>query len=227
MAAVKVTDGVWNLIEDMVNCFLVVGSEKALVIDTGFGKVKLLPEIAEITDKPVTLVCTHGHGDHTGGVGEFESFYISAKDIPIMQGDTSLAKALEPGQKFDLGDRILEVIETPGHTPGSISLLDREARLLFAGDMLSERPIYLIPGMGDIKEYMASLEKYKELDDAYDFIVCSHGKPLMDKGIIDRYMAAAKDFEAGKLERGVMGEGPRKMTVFRNAEGLGFICPGM
>jgi len=227
--SIKIAEGIWNLTpEQDVSCFLVVGSEKALLVDTGFGKVELKPLIAEITDLPITLVNTHGHGDHVGGNNQFDEFYISALDIPSMPGDSSKAIALEEGQKFDLGGREFEVIATPGHTPGSISLLDRANRIIFTGDMLASRPIFFIKGMSSSDDYLASMDKLQTLSSEFDAVICCHGEAKLGTDIIAKYKAAMEDFVAGKLERKEMGgdKGP-KMVVFAAADGLGFIAPGM
>lgn len=65
---------------DCASIFLLVGDEKALVIDTGSGIGDLRGVIAGITDKPLVLVLTHGHGDHTGGIGWFEEYFMHPAD---------------------------------------------------------------------------------------------------------------------------------------------------
>lgn len=49
--------------------FLVIGGERALLIDTGCGLIDLPAVIRRFTDKPCDVVLTHGHGDHVGGIG--------------------------------------------------------------------------------------------------------------------------------------------------------------
>ncbi|MDR0819241.1 MAG: MBL fold metallo-hydrolase, partial [Oscillospiraceae bacterium] len=101
---VEVFDGVWNLTPGMSNSYLVVGSDKALLIDTGVGRDDLPEQIAKITDKPVSLVTTHAHGDHTGGHKFFDVFHIGEKDIPFLDDSLkSKAKPIDPAGKFDFG----------------------------------------------------------------------------------------------------------------------------
>ena len=226
MAVSKVCEGVWNLLDGgMVNSFLVVGSERALLIDTGLGNVELKPLIAEITDRPVTLVNTHGHGDHTGGNGQFGEFYISAEDIPDMEGDSSQAIAVGEGFKFNLGDRTLEVIETPGHTPGSISLIDRENKLVFVGDMLSKRPVYFIPGVANINSYIMSMDKLMALSADFDTVIVCHGDAKLNPEIIASYKETALAFAAGNLKHMEQCMGERSMAIYTADNGLGFISP--
>lgn len=64
-----------------VYMFLVVGEEKALLIDTGYSTTHALDYVRRVTDKPVTVVCTHGHYDHIGGNADFDAVYMSDKDL--------------------------------------------------------------------------------------------------------------------------------------------------
>lgn len=65
---------------DGTNCYLVVGSEKALLIDCGTGFCDIRGAAEKLTDLPITLAATHGHGDHIGGAGQFEEIYIHRAD---------------------------------------------------------------------------------------------------------------------------------------------------
>ena len=71
----------WEIDEfDCASVFVLEGDEKALVIDTGIGIGNIREKIEELTDKPLIVAMSHGHGDHTGGSGWFEEFYMSPKD---------------------------------------------------------------------------------------------------------------------------------------------------
>ena len=63
--------------------YLVEGSERALLIDAGTHIPELDKIVAKITSKPVTMMATHAHGDHVGGVGPFPEVYLNAGDMPI------------------------------------------------------------------------------------------------------------------------------------------------
>ena len=63
-----------------VNMYLLIGSEKALLIDSGYGAFPIMPVIREITDKEVICVCTHGHLDHALGAVQFSKAYMHSKD---------------------------------------------------------------------------------------------------------------------------------------------------
>ncbi|MDR2515447.1 MAG: MBL fold metallo-hydrolase [Christensenellaceae bacterium] len=64
--------------------YLVVGSKRALVIDAGTGAGNFKGFIEEKTSLPYDVVATHGHGDHIGGAGQFQSIHIHEKDLPML-----------------------------------------------------------------------------------------------------------------------------------------------
>lgn len=61
-------------------CYLLIGSERALLIDTGTGVCDLADIVKSITDLPLLVALTHGHFDHAGGIGQFESVYVHKND---------------------------------------------------------------------------------------------------------------------------------------------------
>lgn len=83
---VQVGDGIYQIKYfwlGMANVymFLVVGEEKALLIDTGYSITNAIGYVQQVTDKPVVVVNTHGHFDHIGGNGDFEEVYMSERDL--------------------------------------------------------------------------------------------------------------------------------------------------
>lgn len=119
--------------------YIIEGEERALVIDACVDIKDYDKIVAGITSKPVTLVATHVHPDHTGAsINYFDEIYINAGDmvnVPgIMPDYKGEIKYLVDGQVIDLGGREIEVIFTPGHTPGSTTFMDRKAGYGFSGD---------------------------------------------------------------------------------------------
>jgi glyoxylase-like metal-dependent hydrolase (beta-lactamase superfamily II) len=136
--------------------YLLFGKDRALLIDTGAGGLKVRPTIDRLIaewqashgGRPIRLVVahSHSHGDHHAGDGEF-------RDRP----DTDLV-GLAPAEvaaffhvahwpddiaKFDLGGRVLDIIPTPGHEPAHIMVYDARTQLLFSGDMLYPGRLYV------------------------------------------------------------------------------------
>ena len=119
--------------------YIVEGEESALVIDAGVDIKDYDKVVSQITSKPVTLVATHVHPDHTGkSIEYFDEIYINAADMvnvaSMMPDYKGEIKYMYDGQVFDLGGREIEVIFTPGHTPGSTTFFDKAAGYGFSGD---------------------------------------------------------------------------------------------
>lgn len=86
--AFRICDGVIRIVGMAgETCYLVEGTERALLIDglSGVGSLKAF--VRELTDMPVTPVITHGHLDHTGAVWEYEEAYISPLDVRLMYSE--------------------------------------------------------------------------------------------------------------------------------------------
>lgn len=73
------------------NCYLLVGKEYALLIDTGLGISDISKEVLKITDKPVIAVPTHVHWDHIGGLWNFPEFYVHEAEKDWIEGSFPLS----------------------------------------------------------------------------------------------------------------------------------------
>ena len=117
--------------------YLVEGSEKAVLIDAGTKIANLDKIVASITKKPVMLVATHAHPDHTGSsINLFPELYLNPGDMKsqFVAAYTGKMKELKDGEVIDLGGRTLQVVFTPAHTPGSTTFLDASHGYGFSGD---------------------------------------------------------------------------------------------
>ncbi|MBQ2667082.1 MAG: MBL fold metallo-hydrolase [Clostridia bacterium] len=150
--------------------YLVEGREKALLIDTGLGGPSLPEVVKALTPLPVELAVTHAHGDHMALSHKFGKFYMSKKDIPLMDRmrgmmpqNTSTAEDvidIRDGDVIDLGGVEIEVLELGGHTPGSVLFVDRTHKCLFTGDALG---LWMqVPMALPISEYRENLLRVKE-----------------------------------------------------------------
>ena len=128
-----------------VRFFLLTGTERALLIDSGMT-VQNAKEIAEsLTTLPVSLLNTHADRDHIGSNASFASCYMHPAEEPNYRrsGGKNEIVPVEDGGVLDLGGRELEIVHLPGHTPGSIALLDRKNKWLFSGDPIQDGEIYM------------------------------------------------------------------------------------
>lgn len=91
---------------------------------------------------------------------------------------------------IDLGGRQLEVLYTPGHSPGSICLLDRGNRLLWTGDHFYPGPLYAHAADVDLDAYMASNERLANLVGEYDHVLAGHNEPWTAADVIPRVSEA-------------------------------------
>lgn len=135
--------------------YLLEGSERALLIDAGTNIRDLDKIMATITDKPITLVATHVHGDHTGSaINLFPELWINLADTVNRpggrEGYKGELKGLTDGQIIDLGGRQIEVMFTPGHTPGSVTFFDKERHYGFSGDAFGSTNLLLTTGFKDL-----------------------------------------------------------------------------
>jgi glyoxylase-like metal-dependent hydrolase (beta-lactamase superfamily II) len=170
------------------NLYLLIGSKTALLIDTGAGLFPLKPIINQLIGKKnLKVLNTHCHWDHVGSNHEFDEIYIhemekltisrpinitilssSPKDVVkryekynFSLPPASSVKPLKGEEKIDLGDITLEVIHTPGHSPGSICLLSDRSEL-FTGDTAHYGSPYL-PKKKMFPQVLANLSKLIKL----------------------------------------------------------------
>ncbi|MDR2487338.1 MAG: MBL fold metallo-hydrolase, partial [Clostridiales Family XIII bacterium] len=104
------------------------------------------------------------------------------------------------GDVIDLGGRCFEVVLIPGHTPGSIALLDREARILVAGDSVTETPVFIFSEFRSLRAFVESMGRLQALKGAFDSVYGAHGPVPVSPDQIDRLKVAGEKLLAGELE---------------------------
>jgi hydroxyacylglutathione hydrolase len=181
--------------------FLVAGKEKALLIDTGFGEPGLDAVVASLTSLPVAVVDTHGHDDHAGGNKYFDEIYAHPGDMSVVKHFSPGKKVREvrAGYEFDLGGRKLSVIETPGHTRGSICLLDAENRILFTGDNNNSHIWLFLEESLSVEEYLKSLEALIAREGEFDVMLIGHGGQT-SPAFLDGIAECAREILKGGVE---------------------------
>ncbi len=175
---------------DNTTMYLVEGTQKALLIDTGTRVKGLDTLVGHITQKPVMVVITHAHGDHAGNINYFPEIWMHPADTVLLRtGYKGTIHFVKDGDVFDLGGTQIEVSDMPGHTPGSIVLLDRKAGNCYSGDAFGANHVWLqLKPLSPLKTYINSCVKMEKLmDEGITKIYCGHyvyiGKPY-DKSYI-------------------------------------------
>ena len=128
--------------------YLLIGKTKALLIDTGaVADAKIMP-LAETVSSllansgsrvPLMVVHTHGHLDHRSGDDQFRALpdvEVMATDLESVKSGLGIANWPNDIGQIDLGDRVIDVIPTPGHHASHVAYYDRQTGLLFSGDIL-------------------------------------------------------------------------------------------
>ena len=165
------------------NCYVLRSSSQAkrcLIIDPGFSAEELVEFLKKESLQPNRIILTHGHCDHIGGIELLQKNYESIP-ISISKEDSKMLTASEhnlsvmigspfkltqSSEQFEDGDIIevdqikLQVLATPGHTPGSVSFYCKEEDVVFTGDSLFSGSIGRcdFPG-GDIKILIQSIRE--------------------------------------------------------------------
>ena len=122
--------------------YLLLGTERALLLDTGTGHVTLRPLIESLLSGQQLIVAhTHAHGDHVGGDAEFET--VVGRSPDEVAAYFGIADWPNDVVQLDLGDRVLDIIPIPGHHASHIAVYDRATRLLITGDSLYPGRLYV------------------------------------------------------------------------------------
>lgn len=196
------------------NMYMILGNEKTALIDTGTG-FQIEPYLAEIEQvlagrKLDYVFITHRHYDHVGGLSAIitkfspEKVYAGALDaVPLREGDSDSTLGIKfgghippmdvcdllDGDTVDLGGYRLRAIDTPGHTIGSICLLDEISGSLFSGDC------FFVDGVGrtdlptsSTEDMRRSLSKMRNIEftalyPGHGPFVNADGKKFLEKAI--------------------------------------------
>ena len=223
-----------------VYMYLLIGSEKALLIDTGYGFTDVPSEIRKLTDLPLTVINTHGHLDHVHGNHLYDEVLLSDDDIEVFNrhtDETFLRSLMElvatanglplemlddPALKIkeiikslpsrhvplpesiyiELGNRKVRILQTPGHTAGSICLLDENNGWLFAGDMICRDGVLLnFPESTTVETYVRSISMLKDLADKEQITTIFPGHQItpLDVSFIDLCLRICDDILNGRI----------------------------
>jgi glyoxylase-like metal-dependent hydrolase (beta-lactamase superfamily II) len=130
-----------------------------------------------------------------------------------------IARLVDDGDKIELGNRTLEIVGTPGHTPDAICLLDRANGLLFTGDTYYPAPIWLFRPETDLNAYVVSAKRIAALAPQLKLVLGAHNIPVAQPSVLPGLVAAIEAVRAGKGETKPEGAG----KVITSIDGFSFL----
>ena len=226
---------------------LIVGEQRALLIDTGYGIGDYLAYLRTLTNKPLIVVNSHGHIDHASGNSQFGKAWMNRDDWDLADWHTALEtrkrdsgcegygnllvdgnwekRPLEEGMQFDLGGRTVTAYRCAGHTRGSMSFLDSKTGFLFTGDNITRR-VLLLGGISSVSlpEFYKTVCETRNIP--FKKIVAAHVPYLMPREWLDRIERIVLSFDPQKGKPPInMNLSLSGMIPLEFTEGEGFDDP--
>lgn len=215
----EVLPGVFHIRDGMGVCMtLLAGEKQALLFDAGYGVEDVHAFVRTLTDKPLTVILSHGHHDHAIGARWFDKTYMFAEDIPdfltytgerqrgIVKGQAegkrllvvqdyltfapSVPENLQEGA-IDLGGMTAQVIHCPGHTPGSAVIYVAERKLLLSADDWNPCTWLFFPAALGAQEHRANVRRLMQLPHTH--VLCSHQPMLFERSMMDDFLNGLTD----------------------------------
>ena len=205
---------------------LILGSERAALIDTGFGVWNIRDLVRTITDFPLLIFNTHCHCDHVGGnyffdeeirmgtadLGTrtyavsrfFRDSMLNGRTLPesfdkeaYYSGGCGNLIPVEEGESFGLGGLTVEALSVPGHSVGSMAYYVPERKIVFVGDSVGRTVLLYGNGSADRPTYVNSLKKILALP--FVTAMASHEREPLGRDYIERCLRTAElaDYESG------------------------------
>ena len=198
---IQINEKTWCFEDDGVRFFLLCGTDKAALVDSGMNTPNAREMAQELTDLPIILINTHADPDHISGNAAFDEFYMSPAEednyrhnrgkgviIPVKEGDV-----------IELGDRPLRIIDIPGHTPGSIAILDEKYRVLISGDSVEDGNVFMFGEYRNIDLFIKSMEHLLEYDGQYDEVYAMHGSLPVKPDLVEKMIEGAEQIRRGQV----------------------------
>jgi glyoxylase-like metal-dependent hydrolase (beta-lactamase superfamily II) len=210
---------------EQVVSYLFLGKYQAILIDTGMGYQNIKHAIERITKLPVTVLLTHAHWDHIGGVNIYDQIFVynhpfekklleqgfysseigelsnsSLFDKPFKSLDYQI-KGIKNYQllkdEIKIDDFSFKVIHTPGHTPGSVCFYEEKLNILFTGDTLYPGPLYIHLTESCFEDFVISINKLKDHITKNTIIFPGHNRIKCSSQIFEALYLGANQVNEG------------------------------
>ncbi len=218
--SIEAFPGVFHIQDNMGVCMtLLAGQNEALLIDAGYGLEDAAAYVRTLTDKPLSVMLTHGHHDHALGAKWFDRVLLMKPDFPVYETYTGepwrlrvIGQAREKGlavdewvflsdampaaepmeeSEIDLGAMTAKIISCPGHTPGSAVVYVPERELLITGDDWNPCTWLFFPEALCAQDYRRNMRRL--LKQPFKNVLCSHQFTLFGRIQLDQFMAHLTD----------------------------------
>ncbi len=176
------------------NTYILSSDGKCIIIDAGGNQTKVLDDMKMNNIEPVAIIATHGHFDHVLGVRQIQErydipFFMNGRDMDLMESSGEIMEGFSmnipfhmpeniremyDGMEFKIGPHRIEVIETPGHTDGSCSLLSDG--FILTGDTLFKLSVGRTDLGGNENDLVNSLKRIGKMKESTK-IYPGHGDP--------------------------------------------------
>lgn len=236
--------------------YLILGTERAVLFDTGMGIGDLPSELARLTALPITAINSHVHFDHVGANHRFDQVLVYDHPAALARAALGYSQAelrphgrngqftgplpagfdpnryvippwqpapVQNGQCLDLGKRTIEILHTPGHSPDSVMLLDRDNGLLFTGDSYYPGPLYAhfqgdVYGYSHLDTYARSIRTACQLVPGLRALHPSHNQPVVEPGVLLQVATALEQLAQGEAAPGIQLQGDLTVASLPNQD---------
>jgi glyoxylase-like metal-dependent hydrolase (beta-lactamase superfamily II) len=196
--------------------YLLLGKRMALLFDTGPGVYSIRGTVEKLTHLPLIVIPSHLHFDHVGDLAEFND--VRLLDTPALRAQVNDGEFVEPpsqvllkagirypiagwvkdGESIDLGERVVRVISTPGHTPDSVSVIDEGGKRVFAGDLMGHVVTLVdVPG-SDIHAMAKTLHRLLQLAPPLESAYEAHSEKPFTRAEVQQFAAGADAIAADR-----------------------------
>ncbi len=221
----RINENTWRFEDSGVRFFLFCGSDRAALIDSGMNTPDAKIIAQEFTDLPMILINTHADPDHISGNAAFEEAYMSPdeEDNYRENGGRGGIIPVKEGDVIDLGDRPLRIIDIPGHTPGSIAILDEKNRILVSGDSVEDAKVFMFGERRNLQDYIRSMKHLEEYTGLFDEVYPMHGSFPVKSDMVGKMAEGAKQIAEGKASGRKVEFFGREIVLYEFPY-AGFLC---